>query len=43
MTSYSSARVSNDNPLTCKYRPSWPTEGFKSLEAARDWVLSLTR
>ena len=49
VTSYSRPRVSNDNPFaeslfkTCKYRPSWPTQGFKSLEAARDWVLSFTR
>ncbi len=49
VTSYSRPRVSNDNPFaeslfkTCKYRPNWPTEGFKSLEAARDWVLSFTR
>ncbi|MEC5210705.1 transposase InsO family protein [Psychrobacter sp. PL15] len=49
MTSYSIPRVSNDNPFaeslfkTCKYRPSWPTEGFKSLEEARVWVLSFTR
>ena len=47
--SYSRPRVSNDNPFaeslfkTCKYRPSWPTEGFKSMVAARDWVLSFTQ
>ena len=49
LTSYSRPRVSNDNPFaeslfkTCKYRPNWPTDGFKSLEAARDWVLTFTR
>ena len=49
VTSYSRPRVSNDNPFaeslfkTCKYRPNWPTEGFNSLKAARDWVLSFTR
>ena len=49
VTSYSRPRVSNDNPFaeslfkTCKYRPNWPTDGFKSLEAARDWVLTFTR
>lgn len=42
--SYSRPRVSNDNPYaesffrTCKYRPEWPTAGFASLEAARQWV-----
>ena len=36
--------VSNDNPFsealfrTLKYRPDWPSSGFKTLEAARDWV-----
>src|SRR5690606_13429012 len=36
-TSYSRPRVSNDNPFaeslfrTCKYRPEWPSNGFKSL------------
>ena len=48
-TSYSRPRVSNDNPFaeslfrTCKYRPDWPSAGFKSLEEARDWVLKFTR
>ena len=49
VSSYSRPRVSNDNPFaeslfkTCKYRPNWPTEGFKSVEAARTWVLTFTR
>ena len=48
-TSYSRPRVSNDNPFaeslfrTCKYRPDWPSAGFKSLDEARDWVLKFTR
>ncbi len=48
VTSYSRPRVSNDNPFaeslfkTCKYRSNWPTEGFNSLETARDWVLEFT-
>jgi transposase InsO family protein len=48
-TSYSRPRVSNDNPFaeslfrTCKYRPDWPSHGFKSLEEARQWVLRFTR
>lgn len=43
--SYSRPRVSNDNPYseslfrTCKYRPNYPIEGFKSLEEARKWVM----
>ena len=49
LTSYSRPRVSNDNPFaeslfkTCKYRPNWPIDGFKSLDAARRWMLSFTR
>jgi putative transposase len=37
-------RVSNDNPYseslfrTLKYCPQWPSAGFASLQAARDWV-----
>jgi putative transposase len=37
-------RVSNDNPYseslfrTLKYCPQWPTAGFATLQAARDWV-----
>jgi len=48
-TSYKRPRVSNDNPFaeslfrTCKYRPDWPSLGFKSLDEARTWVLKLTR
>ncbi|CAA6805813.1 MAG: Mobile element protein [uncultured Thiotrichaceae bacterium] len=43
-SSYSRPRVSNDNPFsealfkTLKYRHQWPTKGFSSLEAAREWV-----
>ncbi|RAJ93633.1 integrase-like protein [Aliidiomarina maris] len=46
---YSRPRVSNDNPFaeslfrTCKYRPEWPSAGFKSLDEAREWVLKFTR
>ena len=42
--SHSRPRVSNDNPYsealfrTVKYCPRWPSEGFKTLEDARDWV-----
>lgn len=42
--SYSRPRVSNDNPFseslfaTCKAMPSYPANGFGSLEAARCWV-----
>jgi transposase InsO family protein len=37
--------VRNDNPnsealcRTVKYFPRWPSEGFKSLKKARQWVL----
>src|SRR5690554_1736551 len=43
-TSYSRPRVSNDNPFaeslfrTCKYRPEWPSQDFKSLEEARGYL-----
>jgi len=43
-SSFSRPRVSNDNPYseslfrTCKYCPSYPSEGFESLEAARTWM-----
>lgn len=46
MTSYSRPRVSNDNPYseaqfkTLKYRPGYPVDGFKTIEDAREWVLS---
>lgn len=42
--SHSRPRVSNDNPYseslfrTMKYCPRWPSEGFKDLQVARDWV-----
>ena len=42
--SYSRPRVSNDNAFvesmfrTVKYCPQWPSQGFKSLEQARQWV-----
>lgn len=38
-------RVSNDNPYseslfrTVKYCPEWPSKGFASLTAERDWML----
>jgi putative transposase len=44
--SYSRPRGSNDNPYiesmfrTVKYCPQWPSQGFDSLEAARQWVAS---
>jgi putative transposase len=43
-SSYSRPSVSNDNQYsestfkTLKYRPNWPSSGFKTLEEARDWV-----
>lgn len=43
-SSFSRPRVSNDNPYsestfrTLKYRPNWPSSGFKTIEEARDWV-----
>jgi putative transposase len=49
VASFSRPRVSNDNPFsealfrTCKYMPSWPTRGFDSVEAARDWVVGFVR
>ncbi len=42
--SFSRPRVSNDNPYsealfrTLKYWPKWPSQGFASLEEARQWV-----
>ena len=44
--SRSRPRVSNDNPYaesvfrTCKYRPTFPSKGFKSIDEARIWVLA---
>jgi len=49
VASYSRPRVSNDNPFsealfrTCKYRPTYPAQGFATLEAARTWVLAFVR
>ena len=47
--SYSRPRVSDDNAYaeaifrTCKYRPSYPAQGFESLGQAREWVLEFVR
>lgn len=44
LSSYSRPRVSNDNPYseahfkTMKYRPGYPSEGFRNIEEAREWV-----
>ena len=44
LASRSRPGVSNDNPYseslfrTVKYCPRWPSEGFKSLQEAREWV-----
>jgi putative transposase len=44
ISSYSRPRVSNDNPYsealfrTCKYRSSYPVQGFDTIDAAREWV-----
>jgi transposase InsO family protein len=49
VASYSRPRVSNDNPFsealfrTCQYRPTYPAQGFATLEAARTWVLGFVR
>lgn len=46
LMSHSRPRVSNDNPYseslfrTVKYCPEWPSKGFASLEAVRDWMLT---
>ena len=46
--SRSRPRVSNDNPYseslfhTCKYFPSYPSNGFLSIDAAREWMRSFT-
>jgi len=48
-SSYSRPRVSNDNPYsealfrTVKYCPSWPANGFNSLEEAREWVADFVK
>jgi len=45
LMSYNRPRVSNDNPYsealfrTVKYCPAWPSKGFSSLDAVRDWML----
>ena len=45
VSSYSRPRVSNDNAYaesifkTCKYRPDYPSKGFKDIGEARLWVL----
>lgn len=45
ISSFSRPRVSNDNPYseaifrTCKYRPEYPSNGFTTMEQAREWVL----
>lgn len=45
LMSHSRPRVSNDNPYseslfrTVKYCPKWPSKGFASLEALREWML----
>ena len=47
--SFSRPRVSNDNAYseawfrTAKYAPSFPAEGFESMEAARRWGLEFVR
>jgi hypothetical protein len=44
LPSYSRPRVSNDNAYaesvfrTLKYRPQWPSNGFKDLTDVRKWV-----
>ena len=43
-SSHSRPRVSNDNAYveslfrTLKYCPSWPSQGFENLQAAREWA-----
>lgn len=45
LMSYSRPRVSNDNPYsealfkTTKYCPAWPSKGFVSLQAVRQWMM----
>lgn len=47
--SYSRPRVSDDNPYaeaffrTAKYRPEFPANGFRDLEAARAWGLAFVK
>jgi transposase InsO family protein len=48
-SSFSRPSVSNDNPYsesifrTLKYRPGFPSKPFKSIEAARKWVVEFVR
>ncbi len=47
--SFSRPRVSNDNAFseslfrTMKYCPKWPSQGFKTIDEARAWVLQFVR
>ena len=47
--SHSRPRVSNDNPYseslfrTLKYCPQWPSQGFESVQTAREWVSQFVR
>lgn len=49
LPSYSRPRVSNDNAYaesvfrTLKYRPQWPSNGFRTLADARQWVERFVR
>jgi len=49
IASFSRPRVSNDNPFsealfrTCKYVPTWPANGFASIDEARCWVAGVVR
>ena len=49
LMSHSRPRVSNDNPYseslfkTVKYCPQWPSTGFASLQAVREWMLAFER
>ena len=38
-----SEKTDADSRALTKYRPDWPSAGFKSLDEARDWVLKFTR
>lgn len=48
-SSHSRPRVSNDNAFveslfrTLKYSPSWPSQGFESIDAAREWASNFMR
>ena len=48
-SSHSRPRVSNDNAYseslfrTLKYCPQWPSGGFETLTAAREWMLTFAR